>query len=646
LKRARSRKLLATLLVAGGLAVVLVALRNTYLFDAVELKSLDARHRVLADRSEADSSIVIVDVDNLSLDLARETLGRFPWPREAWAVVTDYLTAAGAKVIAFDFVFSEPDLVNPAGDVSFAEATQRAGNVVQSVVFQKVGDTAQVHSAYREDSATVRALLSRFGRPASAQTNEYQVVQAPFAGLLAAARHVGSINFEPDGIDGVARRSPLVFGYRGHTFPSFALAAAATADSTVLNDLSDAQPRLIKWHGPYRSTATGEETYRVIPAAQIFKSYDQLRVGETPEVPLEVFKDRIVLIGASGSGLFETRATPFSGAEPGILIQATLTDNILHRSFVTKAATISDVLAVVLLALVTAVIVATTPATVGAVSTLALMAVYTGFALWLFAARSVWVGIVAPLSAALLTFTAGMVINYLMEGRQKKQIRDMFSKYVSPEYVAVLAEDPSKLHLEGRRAEISLLFSDIRGFTSISEKLEPPEVIAFLNDYLDDMAEIVKSSGGTLDKFIGDAVMAFWNDPIEVADHADRACDCALAMRDATLRISERFEREGKPRIRIGVGVNTGDVVVGNIGSLKHKLDYTAIGDAVNLASRLEGLNKDFSTTIIISEFTRAKVAARFETRPLGQIQVKGKLEPVQVYELLGRTPAVGERGG
>jgi adenylate cyclase len=243
-----------------------------------------------------------------------------------------------------------------------------------------------------------------------------------------------------------------------------------------------------------------------------------------------------------------------------------------------------------------------------------------------------------------LTFTSGMVINYLMEGRQKRQIRAMFSKYVSPEYVAQIVDDPERLHLDGRRAEVSILFSDIRGFTSISEKLEPTQVIAFLNDYLNEMAAIVKSSGGTLDKFIGDAVMAFWGEPIEIADHADRACDCALAMRDATLRISERFEREGKPRIRIGIGVNTGDVVVGNIGSLQHKLDYTVIGDPVNLASRLESLNKELGTTIIISESTRARVAGRFETRPLGQIQVKGKLEAVQVHELLDRCAAADQR--
>ncbi len=234
-----------------------------------------------------------------------------------------------------------------------------------------------------------------------------------------------------------------------------------------------------------------------------------------------------------------------------------------------------------------------------------------------------------------------MVLNYMTEGRQKRQIREMFSKYVAPEYVAQLAEDPSRLHTEGKRAELSILFSDIRGFTTISEGLSPTGVIEFLNVYLTEMAAIVKASGGTLDKFIGDAVMAFWGEPVPEPDHAARACDCALAMKAATEKLAEKFAAEGKPAIRIGIGVNTADVVVGNIGSLEHKLDYTVIGDGVNLASRLEGLNKEYKTTIIISEFCLAKLGERYETRPLGDVKVKGKTRPVQVFELVGRKDGV-----
>jgi adenylate cyclase len=355
-------------------------------------------------------------------------------------------------------------------------------------------------------------------------------------------------------------------------------------------------------------------------------------------VPLEALRDKIVFVGASGSGLFDVRPNPFGPADPGVLIHATLADNILNRDYLRRAAPAADIAAVLAAALLAALAVwGLASAWAAAGSGAALLVLYVATAFWLFAARGLWLDVAAPSLAILFTFTGGMVVNYVTEGRQKRQIREMFSKYVAPEYVAQLAEDPSRLHLEGRRAELSILFSDIRGFTSISEKMQPTEVIGFLNEYLSEMALIVKDAGGTLDKFIGDAVMAFWGEPVPRADHAERACDCALRMRAATQQMAERFAREGKPPIRIGIGINTAEVVVGNIGSLDHKLDYTVIGDGVNLASRLEGLNKEFSTTIILSEFTLAKLAGRYDVRPLGDVKVKGKEKPVAIFELLGR---------
>jgi adenylate cyclase len=442
-------------------------------------------------------------------------------------------------------------------------------------------------------------------------------------------------------------------------FLAFALATAVTADSlrflecpgwawhpTAL-ELCDVRipldggTLLVNWKGPYRDADAGRETYRVIPVAQVLLSHQQLRRGETPELPLETFRGRIVFVGASGAGLFEARANPFGPADPGVLIHATAADNILNGDFLRRPGPLTNAAAVVGAALLAAVAVAALPAaSAAAAAGVVLAALYLALAFGLFATRAVWLDIAAPELAILLTFTHGMVANYVTEGRQKKQIREMFSKYVAPEYVAKLAEDPSALHLEGRRAELTILFSDIRGFTSISERMQPTEVVGFLNEYLTEMAAIVKQSGGTLDKFIGDAVMAFWGEPVRLEDHADRACACALAMRDRMAEITARFEREGKPPIRIGIGINTADVVVGNIGSLEHKLDYTVIGDGVNLASRLEGQNKDFGTTIIVSAFTLARTGDRFAVRPLGEVKVKGKEEAVAIYELLGRKEA------
>ena len=661
-RRAHVRKSLLGLAVGAAVALLLVALRGTYALQSLELKTVDARFRVLHDPARADTNVVIVDVDNLSLDLLRPTLGRFPWPRDAWAALVQYLSAGGARAIGFDFTFPDPDLANLAADSAFADAARAAGNVVQTLTFVRVLDTAAVRAqaGFREDTAALARIAAHgFDGAALPGDSDYQIVIHPYRSLLESSRALGAINYTPDPVDGTARRSPLLYRFRGRTYPTFGLAVAMAADTARFAggplQLSPAALRFarltipldhgtffLNWRGPYRDPSRREhpETYRVFPIAQILHSYQQVSAGEAPEVALETFRGKVVFVGSSGAGLFEARANPFGPNDPGVLIHATLADNLLTGDFLGRAPAFVNVAAIVLAALLAGLAVSLiTAAWWSAAAGLGLAALYVGLSFTLFRS-GVWLDAAAPTLGILLTFTGGMAVNYMTEGRKKRQIREMFSKYVAPEYVAQLAEDPSKLDLSGRRAELTILFSDIRGFTSISEKMQPHEVIEFLNEYLSEMAAIVKDSGGTLDKFIGDAVMAFWGEPVRHPDHAVRAADCALAMRDATAALARRWVAEGKPDIRIGIGINTAEVVVGNIGSLEHKLDYTVIGDGVNLASRLESQNKEFGTTIIISEFALAKLDDRYDVRQLGDVKVKGKERPVAIYELLGRRTA------
>jgi adenylate cyclase len=659
--RPRIRRSVLGLAVGALVALMLVAAGGNSFFQSFELKTLDWRFRALHDPARADTNVVIVDVDELSLDLLRHSVGRFPWPRDVWAMVVQYLGAGGAKVVAFDFGFPDPDLPHAAADSAFADAVRSAGNVVQTLSFQQQFDTALAGrlAQFREDTAAL-ARLGGFAWPVQGlpAAQRFDGVEHPYPLLLDASRAVGAINFTPDAVDGTARRVPLFYGFRGSAYPALGLAAAAVADaarfrsdsgrwgerSIVLGSLTvplDGGGLLLNWRGPYRDPRRRSETYRIYPVAQILHSYEQVRAGKQPEIPLNALKGKIVFVGASGAGLFEARANPFGPADPGVLIHATLADNLLTGDFLRRAAPAANLTAIVAAALLAGIAVSFIASVWwSAAAGVGLAVVYLGFTLWLFGAASIWLDAVAPALAVLLTFTGGMAANYMTEGRHKRQIREMFSKYVAPEYVAQLADDPSKINLGGRRAELTILFSDIRGFTSISEKMEPHEVIEFLNEYLTEMAAIVKHAGGTLDKFIGDAVMAFWGEPVRHPDHADRAADCALAMQAATARLAARWVAEGKPDIRIGVGINTAEVVVGNIGSLDHKLDYTVIGDGVNLASRLESANKEFHTGIIISEFVLAKLGDRFEVRALGDVKVKGKERPVAIYELLGRKGA------
>jgi len=661
-RRAHVRKSLYGLAVGAAVALLLVALRGTYALQSLELKTVDARFRVLHDPARADTNIVIVDVDNLSLDVLRPALGRYPWPRDTWAALVQFLAVGGARAIGFDFTFPDYDLNDLAADSAFADTARVAGMVIQTLQFENPLDSAEARrqAAFRDDTLAQRRLRD-FGYEVAGvpPDAEFNVVTHPYRALLDGSRAVGAINFTPDPVDGTARRSPLVYRYRGRTYPTLGLAVAMVADTarfaggplqlspTALRFQRITVPldhgtMLLNWRGQYRDPArtAHPETYRVYPIAQLLHSRQQVLDGATPEVPLEAFRGKVVFVGTTGAGLFDARANPFGPNDPGVLIHATLADNLLTGDFLGRAPALVNVAAIILAALLAGLAVSLiTAAWWSAAAGLGLTVLYVGLAFTLFRS-GVWIDAATPTLGILLTFTGGMAVNYMTEGRKKRQIREMFSKYVAPEYVAQLAEDPSKLDLSGRRAELSILFSDIRGFTSISEKMQPHEVIEFLNEYLSEMAAIVKHSGGTLDKFIGDAVMAFWGEPVRHPDHAVRAADCALAMRDATAALARRWVAEGKPDIRIGIGINTAEVVVGNIGSLEHKLDYTVIGDGVNLASRLESQNKEFGTTIIISEFALAKLDDRYDVRQLGDVKVKGKERPVAIYELLGRRTA------
>lgn len=671
----RTRRRLALGIGLGlGCALLVLALRPTAPLRVAEAQTFDLRTRWLADPASADSSIVIIAIDDNSIEVYRDLLGRWPWPREAYGALLEYATAGGARVAAFDLLLAEPDLAAPLSDTLFAEALDLAGpGVLAFSLTPGDPDAAAEWLANRRADAMARhgeeagaalmaaraAVLDKAsidvdggaGRPDWLRDFAYAEPTHPlFAG---AAAGLGVITFTPDP-DGVSRRERLVFGHDSRVIPSLPLAAARVLDperfgGTVRLEedaliagreripLDDGR-MVIRWRGPYLSG--GRTAYRVIPAYHVLQSSVAVRTGQEPPVALEEFRDKAVFIAATGIGAFESRATPLASNDPGIIIHATILDNLLNGDWLVRA----PALASVALVLVTA-LAAGLAAVLGSVplgTALALLALTLSGALSTLAlARGVWIDMAAPLFAGALAFAGTMVGNYLTEGRDKRRVKDLFGRYVSPEYVRRLADDFENLRLGGERLPVTLLFSDIRGFTSLSEKLPAETVIEMLNEYLEKMAEVVFRHGGTLDKFIGDAVMAFWGAPVPTPDHARRAADAALDMLRELDRLNERWAAGGAPaQLRIGIGLNTGEAIVGNIGSLTRKLDYTAIGDTVNLASRLEGLNKEYGTTIIIGEGTRAALPDDYDLRPIDSVQVKGKEKPVQIYELRGRKAA------
>src|SRR5205823_2045576 len=350
----------------------------------------------------------------------------------------------------------------------------------------------------------------------------------------------------------------------------------------------------------------------------------------------ETFKGTIVLIGATATGIGDLRTTPYGGLDyPGVEIHANVIDNILHQSFLVRGAkqTLTDVLLILVFGFPLGIWMAlVSPRWMwfGAF----LCAPLVALDYWAFL-HDWWLNLTVPA----LTLAANVLLvslyRSLFEEKEKRRVRSAFGQYLSPEVIRRLLLNPQLV--EPRRTEISVMFSDIRGFTTISEKLDAQDLAHFLNLYLSDMTRIVFDRHGTLDKYIGDAVMAFWGAPFEEPGHAVRACESSLDMMKRVGELQKQWEAEGKPRLDIGIGLNTGVASVGNMGS-SLRYGYTALGDTVNLSSRLEGLNKDYGTHIIVNESTYNAVKdSDFIFRELDLIRVKGKLQPVTIYELVGR---------
>jgi adenylate cyclase len=484
---------------------------------------------------------------------------------------------------------------------------------------------------------------------------EYTGIEAPLPELSAAARALGSIRSETDS-DGTWRRAPLLYRYRGRYYPSLALALAAPflhapgapaggGDSPAARFdcrgalylgnqriplVPGSSTALIYWYGPY------DKAFRHFPVWQVFNSALALNNGRPPAVSPAEFRDKIVLIGPSASGIGDLHATPLSPVYPGVDVNATLISNLLQNDFVTPVTLSWSLMVILLLALATSIAVWQFdhwPTYTGV--TLALLGAFLGVNFGLFWWARVSLLMAAPLAAAATSFAAGNLGRYVTEGREKRRYRSTLMKYVAPTIVEAMMKDRRLAELSNEKRELTVLFSDVRSFTSLSEKLPVDELVKTLNEFLNGMVTVIFANGGTLDKFVGDCVMAFWGAPILQPNHAELAARSALEMQAALERLNQKWRAQGRPELRIGVGINTGEMILGNIGS-EQRMDFTVIGDNVNLASRLESSTKELKASIVISDATYQRIQHLAEVRDLGIIHVKGKDVGIRVYELLG----------
>jgi len=589
-----------------------------------EWKTWDLRLSYWSQPEKADKDIVIFLIDQYSLDyFEKEQQLSWPWPRQLYAAIIDYLKQGGARAVFFDLILSENSSYGLEDDRSLAKAMERAGNVFLALsLSQKQTSYKEVSLDWLKRFSLEPEFLPKFKLP------EASSASLPVRVLLESAAGAGNVLFEPDA-DGIFRRLPLAIKYRELLIPSLPLALARAAGVKEIDQTRlDRQGAIIlNYHG-----LAG--TYRSYSVAAIINSWAQIEEGKAPQVKPEEFKNKIVLVGASAPGLLDLRPSPLSPVYPGVEMQATALDNLVHHDSFREASWMAVALLVLFWALLVALLNSFLPHPWQQVGFLLAALAGPLVLSWVAFRSGYWLNLVIPEAAVLLSFLSTALLNYAVEGRQRRFIKSVFSHYLSPQVIEKIVENPELLKLGGEKREVTSFFSDVAGFTSISEKLSPEELVSLLNQYLSEMTDIILDEGGTLDKYEGDAIIAFWNAPLDQPDHAQRACRAALRCQARLAELQPQFQAlVGKP-VRARIGLNSGPAVVGNMGSSR-RFDYTAMGDTINLASRLEGAAKPYRVSILIGQNTWSLVKEYFLARQVDLIRVVGKSEPVAVYELL-----------
>lgn len=625
------RKYLVFLLMAlvSSLAIFTVDLAPFSFFHNVDLKMKDLR-LLLRGLITPPSSVVIVAIDNKSV----KEIGRWPWSRE---IIGDLITGMGdygVKVAALDVVFSEPQ--NRDSDNALAESIALSGNVVAGYFFRNEIHPIDPDVLSQIQSSKIQQLQIDSG-VTLVPLIEYANMDANMALIGQGALTYGFFNVISDS-DGLFRQLPLLMLYKGDIYPSMVLQALKYfTQETARVRIGKSGVGAIQL-GKYTipSSQEGELSVNFYGPAGSIKTYSAADIIRR-RLPPDALQGKLAFVGFTEMGIYDVRPTPFDPVLPGVEIHATAAANLLEQRFVihNSSTILAERALLFLLPLVLALLLGLSPsATIGFLSGTGLSALFLAFNYLLFRGYLLDLSLLPPLMAIGLTTVGSEIYRSLVVDRKGRYMKKAFSNYVSADLVAQIMKNPDSLKLGGEKREISILFSDIRGFTSLSEKLSPEALVQVLNEYLNPMTQIVLEEKGTLDKYIGDAVMAIYNAPLDVAEHADHACRSALKMMVKLDELNRSFTERGIQAIDIGIGINTGDAVVGNMGAAM-RFDYTAIGDNVNLASRLEGLNKMYGTHIIVSQSTKLLAGSDLSFREIDLVAVKGKLQPVPIYELM-----------
>ena len=602
-----------------------------------------------ADNIPSDDIILVV-IDNKSL----ASIGVWPWKREKTIDIFDFLEFhTDAKVIAYDAVIMAPDKENPDSDKHFFKNIKKYNKLIGGVGFIDTDFEEYINKdEYNKLLATKTDITVEDKRSKKEKEKSFYKSFTPFLEeYFKNIHYLGTVNTHQDQ-DGYIRRIDQLVNYDGKLYPSLGLSAYSkftgiknfVIDDEYIRGKNDKYSLKIPYENKngiiydyvyFYKTNDGMYSHKIISASDVIKSMERIRKGQKPILDPEIFKDKAVFVGANANAqaLYDVERTPISDTLAGVDIQATNLNNLLDSLFYTKTGKLYDLFTVLFVFLAVMVFVSVLPISTALLCTSLTMLLYFIFAFIMYDHR-VAVGLIMPEIFMLFAIGCGYSFKYLVEGRKKEKIQSAMSKYISKDVMKSVVQNIDSIKLGGKRAEVTVLFADIRGFTSISEQLSAVEVTNILNEYFSELVPVIEEYHGVLNKFMGDAILAIFGEPIQDEKHPVNAVFCANKMLKKVKALQEKWLLEGKPKIEIGIGISTGEVFIGNIGS-ETRLEYTVIGDTVNTASRIENYNKVYRTNFLISEETYLRVQKYVDVIKIREVSIRGKAKKINIYEVL-----------
>lgn len=585
-------------------------------------------------------NILIVAIDDKSL----EKYGRWPWNRSVQAELVDKILSGNPSVVAVDIFYSERETEERDNELGIA-LKQADEKIVIAAGFDMDASASGVQEPpdYLLDSAILKVKNhSRLKNKTLAVYKFKSTIYEIYSNAI-----LGHVISPPD-MDGKLRWEHLYIKYQDDYYPSLSLMTAAIAmkkdihDITIHGDIGVGLGETFiptDLMGRMRINYIGSEnTFRYVSAADVLND----------KIHPSIFADKVVFLGTSAISTYDFMVTPFSARIPAVEKNATVVGNIINKRFI-KSTSVSIVsILIIVSGVFLAFLLPAVRAVFGIGVSILMLLLFTAFNQYLFTYQSTYLNFIYPFSNLLVISGVFAAYKYFVEEKKAKQLRRMFSSYVSPKIVEELINNPDMAGLGGYRREITVLFADIVGFTSFSETREPEEVVSMLNEYFKEMTDVIFKWDGTLDKFVGDEIMAFWGAPLEQPDHAELAVRCALEMSGRLDRLQESWKSEGKYILDCGIGINTGVVLIGNIGSADKKMDYTVIGDHVNLGARVEALTRKYDARILITQYTYEKISELIGKNIIGHIdilvaeidtvKVKGREVPVKMFSVTSKS--------